>query len=118
MLVVISAHQIGRFASSLLLAAVWAWTLVCSPVTSSCADPRCERSAAPCHCVEEHPATKRSEVRAEAIDPSVDEAATLDMAEAVRAPRVAVLLPSIERPDGAALPHRFTYSARGPPVQA
>lgn len=118
MLVVVSARQIGRFASSLLLAAVWAWTLVCSPVTMPRADAGGDGSVAPSHRVDGHPATKRSELRAQIVDRSVDQPATLDVADPVRAPLVVDVLLAAERRSSAAHPHRFAHSARGPPVQA
>ena len=118
MLVVVSARHIGRLASSLLVAAVWAWTLVCSPVTTRVADARAEGTVVPCHHAEHHPATKTPKFGAPAADSSVDEAATFEPTTTVAtAVRVELLRPA-ERPDDAAHRHHFARSARGPPVRA
>jgi hypothetical protein len=118
MLVVVSARHIGRLASSLLVAAVWAWTLVCSPVTLPGADGRGEGSIAPSHRAERYPATKTSEFRPPVLDRSVDQAATFDVVEPLCAAVGADLLLPVERRATATPSYRFAHSARGPPVRA
>jgi hypothetical protein len=118
MLVMVSARCIGRFASSLLVAAVWAWTLVCSPVTMRAATARAEGTLVPCHHAEHHPATKTPEFGAPAPDSSVDESATFEPATLPSPSTTAELLSPVERRDSAAAPHHFARSARGPPVRA